>query len=149
MTIGAILKQKPLNIVVVRPDDRVADVVRGLARQKIGVAVVMDGDALVGIISERDVMRGLDAQGSAVLETTVDRHMIRNVRTCTTHTTVDQAIDAMTRGRFRHLPVLDEGKLLGVISIRDLLNSMVAKQAVDVSSLCGYVTGAYASVRSE
>jgi CBS domain-containing protein len=106
----------------------------------------MEGDALVGIISERDVMRGLDAQGPAVLETTVDQHMIRNVRTCTPHTTVDQAIDTMTRGRFRHLPVLDDGKLVGVLSIRDLLNSMVAKQAVDVTSLCGYVTGAYARV---
>ncbi len=146
MTIGAILKEKPYNVVVVRPDDRVSDVIRGLARQKTGVAVVMENDALVGIISERDVMRGLDAQGAAVLETTVDQHMIRNVRTCTTHTTVDQAIDAMGRGRFRHLPVLDEGKLVGVLSIRDLLNSMVAKQAVDVTSLCGYVTGAYARV---
>ena len=146
MTIGAILKQKPLNMVVVRPTDRVFDVVRGLARQKIGVAVVLEGDTLVGIISERDVMRGLEAQGPAVLETAVDQYMIRDVRTCSPHTTVDQAIDETTKGRFRHLPVLDEGKLLGVISIRDLLNSMVAKQAVDVTSLCGYVTGAYARV---
>jgi CBS domain-containing protein len=146
MTIGAILKQKPLNLLVVRPADRVSDVVRGLARQKIGVAVVMEGDTLVGIISERDVMRGLDAQGPAVLETSVDRHMIRDVRTCSPNTTVDQAIEAMTTGRFRHLPVLDDGKLVGVLSIRDLLNSMVAKQAVDVTSLCGYVTGAYARV---
>nr|WP_294527728.1 CBS domain-containing protein [uncultured Rhodopila sp.] len=146
MTIAAILKQKPHNLVVVRQTDRVFDVVRGLARQKIGVAVVMEGDTLIGIISERDVMRGLEAEGPAVLETAVGQHMIRNVRTCSPHTTIDQAIDAMTKGRFRHLPVLDEGKLLGVISIRDLLNSMVAKQAVDVTSLCGYVTGAYARV---
>jgi CBS domain-containing protein len=145
MTIAAILKQKPHNIVVVRRSDRVSDVVRGLARQKIGVAVVMEDDTLVGIISERDVMRGLEAQGPAVLEETVDQHMIHDVRTCSPHTVVDQAIDAMTRGRFRHLPVLDDdGKLLGVISIRDLLNAMVAKQAVDVTSLCGYVAGAYA-----
>jgi CBS domain-containing protein len=146
MTIAAMLKQKPLNILVVRPTDQVFDVVRGLARQKIGVAVVMENDSVVGIISERDVMRGLEAQGPAVLETTVENHMIRDVRTFTPHTTVDQAIDAMTKGRFRHLPVLDEGKLVGVISIRDLLNSMVAKQAVDVTSLCGYVAGAYARV---
>ena len=146
MTIAAMLKQKPLNILVVRPTDRVFDVVRGLARQKIGVAVVMDAGSLVGIISERDVMRGLEAQGAAVLETTVNQHMIRDVRTCTPHTTVNQAIDAMTKGRFRHLPVLDEGKLVGVLSIRDLLNSMVAKQAVNVTSLCGYVAGAYARV---
>ena len=146
MTIAAILKQKPHNIVVVRRSDRVSDVVRGLARQKIGVAVVMEDDTLVGIISERDVMRGLEANGPAVLEETVDQYMIRDVRTCSPHTTVDQAIDAMTKGRFRHLPVLDEGKLLGVISIRDLLNAMVAKQAVDVTSLHGYVTGAYAVV---
>jgi CBS domain-containing protein len=146
MTIAAMLKQKPLNILVVRPTDQVFDVVRGLARQKIGVAVVMENDTLVGIISERDVMRGLEAQGPAVLEEAVAGHMIRDVRTCTPDTTVDQAIDAMTKGRFRHLPVLDEGKLVGVISIRDLLNVMVAKQAVDVTSLCGYVAGAYARV---
>jgi CBS domain-containing protein len=146
MTVAAMLKQKPYNVVVVRPKDRMFDVVHGLARQKIGVAVVMEGDSLVGIISERDVMRGLDAQGPAVLEVTVDQHMIRDVRTCSPRTTVDEAIGLMTKGRFRHLPVLDEGKLVGVISIRDLLNTMVAKQAVDVTSLRGYVAGAYARV---
>ncbi|MFL5251669.1 MAG: CBS domain-containing protein [Rhodopila sp.] len=146
MTIAAILKQKPFNVVVVRPQDRMFEVVRGLARQKIGVAVVMEGDSLLGIISERDVMRGLDAQGPAVLEEAVDQHMIRDVRTCSPRTTVNEAIAKMTKGRFRHLPVLDEGKLVGVISIRDLLNTMVAKQAVDVTSLHGYVAGAYARV---
>ncbi|MFL5285822.1 MAG: CBS domain-containing protein [Rhodopila sp.] len=146
MTIAAILKQKPFNVVVVRPQDRMFEVVRGLARQKIGVAVVMEGDSLLGIISERDVMRGLDAQGPAVLEEAVDQHMIRDVRTCSPRTTVNEAIATMTKGRFRHLPVLDEGKLVGVISIRDLLNTMVAKQAVDVTSLHGYVAGAYARV---
>jgi CBS domain-containing protein len=69
--------------------------------------------------------------------------MIRDVRTCLPRTTVDQAVAMMTAGRFRHLPVLDGGKLVGVISIRDLLNATVAKQAVDVSSLSGYVSGAY------
>jgi CBS domain-containing protein len=146
MTIAAILKQKPFNVVVVRPQDRMFEVVRGLARQKIGVAVVMEGDSLLGIISERDVMRGLDAQGPAVLEEAVDQHMIRDVRTCSPRTTVNEAIATMTKGRFRHLPVLDESKLVGVISIRDLLNTMVAKQAVDVTSLHGYVAGAYARV---
>jgi CBS domain-containing protein len=143
MTISAILKQKPRNLVVVRETDRVLEVVQGLARQKVGVAVVMDGDHLVGIISERDVMRGLEAQGAAVLDEAVGSHMIRDVRTCLPRTTVDQAVAMMTAGRFRHLPVLDGGKLVGVISIRDLLNATVAKQAVDVSSLSGYVSGAY------
>jgi CBS domain-containing protein len=143
MTISAILKQKPRNLVVVRETDRVLEVVQGLARQKVGVAVVMDGDHLVGIISERDVMRGLEAQGAAVLDEAVGSNMIRDVRTCLPRTTVDQAVAMMTAGRFRHLPVLDGGKLVGVISIRDLLNATVAKQAVDVSSLSGYVSGAY------
>src|SRR5690242_18515042 len=116
MTIAAILKQKPRNVVVVRPKDRIFDVVRGLARQKIGVAVVMEGDSLLGIISERDVMRGLEAQGPAVLDVTVDQHMIRNVKTCSPRTTVNEAIAMMSAGRFRHLPVLDEGNLVGVIS---------------------------------
>jgi CBS domain-containing protein len=146
MTVAALLKQKPYNVVIVRPKDRVFDVVHGLAKHKIGVAVVMEGSSLVGIISERDVMRGLDDKGSELLDVTVDQHMIRDVWTCSPRTTVDQAIALMTKGRFRHLPVMDEGKLLGVISIRDLLNAAVAKQAVDVSSLRGYVAGAYARV---
>jgi CBS domain-containing protein len=146
MSIAAILKQKPYNLVIVKPEDRVFDVVRGLARQKVGVAVVMEGETLVGIISERDVMRGLEAQGPDVLDFAVDTLMIRDVKTCSPRTTVDEAIATMTNGRFRHLPVLEQGKLLGVISIRDLLNAMVAKQAVDVTSLFGYVTGAYARV---
>jgi CBS domain-containing protein len=91
-------------------------------------------------------MRGLEAQGPDVLDSAVDTLMIRDVKTCSPRTTVDEAIATMTNGRFRHLPVLEQGKLLGVISIRDLLNAMVAKQAVDVTSLFGYVTGAYARV---
>jgi CBS domain-containing protein len=118
MTVAALLKQKPYNVVIVRPKDRIFDVVHGLAKNKIGVAVVMEGHSLVGIISERDVMRGLDDKGSELLEVTVDQHMVRDVWTCSPRTTVDQAIALMTKGRFRHLPVMDEGKLLGVISIR-------------------------------
>ena len=80
MSIAAILKQKPYNLVIVKPEDRVFDVVRGLARQKVGVAVVMEGETLVGIISERDVMRGLEAQGPDVLDSAVDTLMIRDVK---------------------------------------------------------------------
>ncbi|CAH2602448.1 CBS domain-containing protein [Rhodovastum atsumiense] len=143
MTIAAILKNKPNNVVLVAPKDELRTVVQGLARQKVGVALVMEGDRMIGIISERDVMRVLAANGPAVLETAVECHMISEVRTCTPATTVDEATAMMNAGRFRHLPVIDEARLLGVISIRDLLNAKVAKQATDVNSLCGYVAGAY------
>lgn len=143
MMISAILKQKPNNIVLVTRNDTLFVVVDGLAKQRVGVALVMEDDTLAGIISERDIMRALAAKGPKVLEVTVEQYMIRDTKTCTPHTTVDEAIAMMNAGRFRHLPVLDEGKLVGVISIRDLLNAMVAKQAGDVASLHGYVVGAY------
>jgi CBS domain-containing protein len=141
--ISTILKQKPNNIVLVTRKDPLFVVVDGLAKQRVGVALVMDGDDLVGIISERDIMRALAASGPKVLEAAVERHMIGNIKTCSPQTTVDEAIAMMNAGRFRHLPVLEDGRLHGVISIRDLLNAMVAKQAGDVASLHGYVAGAY------
>ena len=143
MMISAILKQKPNNIVLVTREDTLFVVVDGLAKQRVGVALVMEGDGLVGIISERDIMRALAASGPKVLEAAVGQHMVGDTKTCTPQTTVDEAIAMMSAGRFRHLPVLEDGRLRGVISIRDLLNAMVAKQAGDVASLHGYVAGAY------
>ena len=146
MTIAALLKQKPYNVVVVRPRDRLALVVSGLAERRLGVALVMEVDnRLVGVISERDVMRALAAHGPSVLETEVERLMVRSVQTCSPRTTIDHAAAMMSEGRFRHLPVVENGRLVGLVSIRDLLNSKVGQQATDVHSLRGYVTGAYAA----
>lgn len=144
MTVAALLKSKPYNVAIVAPTDTVTTVVRALAQRRIGAAVVMAEGTLVGIISERDVLRALAADGPAALERQVEGLMVRSVKTCAPEATVDEAASMMRAGHFRHLPVVDRnGRLVGLISIRDLLNSKVDQREAEVNSLRGYVTGAY------
>lgn len=142
MTVAAILKHKGHEVAHVRPTATIAEVVQQVAVRGIGALLVLDeGGALVGIISERDVVRSMAANGAPTLDMTVDQLMTRNVRTASIEMTVQEAMEAMTTGRFRHLPVLDHGKLCGVVSIGDLLKTRVQEQEQEVDSLKAYVAG--------
>ena len=143
MTVAAILKHKGHEVAHVAPSATIAEVVQQVANRGIGALLVLDDSgALVGIISERDVVRSMAANGAPTLDMTVDQLMTRNVRTATIEMTVPEAMEAMTTGRFRHLPVLDHGKLCGVVSIGDLLKTRVQQQEQEVDSLKAYVAGA-------
>jgi CBS domain-containing protein len=122
MTIANILAQKGRNVVAVAASQTVDDIARLIASKKIGAVAVTDGEGrLIGIVSERDVVTALSRHGVRVLAMTAEHLMTRNPVTATPMTTVEEAIAIMDEGYFRHLPVLEDGKLAGIISIRDVV----------------------------
>ena len=142
MTVGAILAQKGRSIVSVTPASSIAEVTHVLAEHRIGAVLVCNerGD-LMGILSERDIVAALAADGASVLDQTADHMMTRHVTTAISRTTVGEAMQMMTNGRFRHLPVLDMGRVIGVISIGDVVKARMSQQEQEVDSLKAYVSG--------
>ncbi len=143
MTVAAILKHKGYDVASVRPTVTVADVTQLLTRHRIG-AVVVQGSAnqLLGILSERDIVHALAAHGAETLRMTAAQLMTREVRTATPRTSVAEATALMTAGRFRHLPVLEGGALIGIVSIGDVVKARMSQQDHEVDSLKAYVAGA-------
>jgi len=142
MTIAAILKHKGNRVSSVAPTATIAAVVQELANQRIGAVLVMDSaEQLLGIVSERDIVVSLAANGPVTLEMTAGQLMTRAVRTATRRTTVAEAMTIMTAGRFRHLPVVEDGALLGIISIGDVVKARIMQQEQEVDSLKAYVAG--------
>ena len=141
MTVEKILKGKNSVVATVGADLPLADVVALLTERRIGAVPVMDGSALVGIISERDIVHVLASHGAAALDVRVGDAMTRAVKTTTLQTPVAQAMGAMTAGRFRHLPVLEHGRLIGIISIGDVVKARLDEQQYEVENLRSYVVG--------
>jgi CBS domain-containing protein len=143
MTLAAILKQKGRDVVSVSPTTSIADVTKLLAARRIGGVVVMDAASqLLGIFTERDIVHALATHGARTLEMTAAQLMTQNIITATPDTTVHGAMALMSQGRFRHLPVLDNGRLVGLVSIGDVVKSRIMQQEADVDSLKAYVAGA-------
>lgn len=143
MTIAAILKHKGQQVAHVAPTATVADVVEQLAARRIGAVVVMDAaQQLLGIVSERDIVSSLAEHGSRTLALTAAQLMTRNLKTATRTTTVAQATEMMTRGRFRHLPVMDGNQMVGIVSIGDIVKARLSQQEQEMDSLKAYVAGA-------
>ena len=142
MTLAAILKQKGGEVISVAPTTSIAEVTRLLAARRIGGVVVLDAARqLLGIFTERDIVRALAMHGARTLEMTAAQLMTQNIITATPHTTVNGAMALMSQGRFRHLPVLEDGKLVGLVSIGDVVKSRIMQQEADVDSLKAYVAG--------
>ena len=139
MTLKAILKYKPPGIIAVAPDASVPEVVAILADKHIGAVLVTDAGKLVGILSERDVVRGLAAHGAATLDQAASALMTSNPKTATPDISVEQAMGLMTEGRFRHLPILENGQLSGLVSIGDVVKAMIEQSQVEVETLRTYV----------
>jgi len=143
MTIAAILKQKGPHVVHVDPVTRVDDIALLLSRRKIGAVLVLDSaGSLLGIVSERDIVQKIASDGAQALEMTAAQLMTQNITTATPATKVDQAMAMMTTGRFRHLPVVDGGVLVGIISIGDVVKRLIEDKSHEVDSLKAYVAGA-------
>ena len=143
MTVAAILKHKGHQVTTVVPTASIAEVSEVLATHRIGAALVMDrADQLLGIISERDIVRSLAANGGHTLEMTAGQLMTRALQIASPDTTVEEAMHMMTEGRFRHLPVIDHGRVAGLISIGDVVKARIMQQAHEVDSLRAYVAGA-------
>ena len=119
-----------------------SDVVAVLAERRIGAVLVMDtAEVMLGIVSERDIVRALAANGAKTLDMTAGQLMTRAVQVARPDTSVDQAMQMMTSGRFRHLPVVDHDTLIGLISIGDVVKARIVHQDAVVESLTAYVSG--------
>ena len=141
-TVAAILKHKGYDVTTVAPTALVYDVAQLLSERRIGAVLVMDeAEQMLGIVSERDIVRCLAANAIHTLEMTAGQLMTRAVQVAHPDTTVDQAMQVMTAGRFRHLPVVDHDTLIGLISIGDVVKAKIMHQDTVVESLTAYVAG--------
>ena len=142
MTVAAILRQKGHEIASVAPTTQIAQLTATLAEWRIGAVLVRDSAGqLLGIVSERDIVRCLARDGAACLEMTAAQLMTRVLHTVTPATSTGAAMGLMTASRVRHLPVLDGGTLVGMISIGDVVKAQLDEQAQEVDSLKAYVSG--------
>jgi CBS domain-containing protein len=141
MTVGALLKNKDRSIVSVHPDTSVLEIAKIIYARKIGAVLVLDGDGhLEGIVSERDVVKALASHEGNIMALNATDLMTRDVTVASPMTTVDEAMEIMDAGYFRHLPVMDQGRLVGIISIRDLVRYRIMLHEHDVDSLKAYIT---------
>ena len=126
MNVGIILAEKGREVVTIEPNASLAQAAHLLADKRIGAALILGADRrIAGIISERDIVRALAEHGAAALEQPVSRTMTRKVETCTENETVANIMERMTAGKFRHMPVVDQGRLVGVVSIGDIVKHRV------------------------
>jgi len=141
-TVAAILKHKGYQITAVDPTARISHVAEVLSARRIGAVLVLDrAEQLLGIVSERDIVRSLAANGAHTLEMTAGQLMTRAIQVVQPSTTVNEAMAMMTAGRFRHLPVVDHGVLVGLISIGDVVKARIMEQDSEVDNLRAYVAG--------
>ena len=140
--IAAILRQKPGPTITASPSTSLADIASLLSSHHIGAVPVLEGESLVGIVSERDIVHCLARHGAAALDLRAADAMTRSVKTISPDTTVEDAMGAMTTGRFRHLPVYQGSHMAGIISIGDVVKARLDEQATEVDSLRAYVVGA-------
>src|SRR5450631_1491567 len=143
MTIAAILKHKGHNVVTIDPTATVPEIAARLAEYRIGAVLVMDkADQMLGIVSERDIVRSLATNGPRTLEMTAGQLMTRAVHLAHPDMTVEEAMRKMTMGRIRHLPVMHDGAVVGMVSIGDVVKSRIMAQDTEVDSLRAYIGGA-------
>ena len=139
MTVRAILDTKGHQIESVEPDARLSVAVKTLAQRKIGAVLVMSQGRIEGILSERDIVRVLGERGAAVLDEPVSAVMTRKVVSCKQADTVAAIMEMMTSGKFRHLPVVEEGRVVGLISIGDIVKWRVREYEAEQEALREYI----------
>lgn len=141
-TIRTILKNKKgAEVWSVSPEDTVLEAITRMAKLRIGALLVMDGERLVGVLSERDYARKIILQGRRSAETRVAEIMTTEVVTATKDMTAQQCLAMMTEGYFRHLPVIEDERVVGLVSIGDLVKAVIADQQAVIQELERYVTG--------
>jgi CBS domain-containing protein len=143
MTVRAILSRKGRDVSTIAPTANLSEAVRVLAQRRIGAVVVTGPDNRVaGILSERDIVRVLGERGPAALEENVAAVMTRKVSTCGEAETVAVLMERMTAGKFRHLPVVEQGKLVGIVSIGDVVKLRVEEIEGETNALREYIATA-------
>ena len=142
MNVETILRNKGDWVATIRPDATIAEAVETLNRERIGALVVSaDGNSVDGMLSERDIVTALDDYGEVLLSRPVDQIMTRNVITCDPADTVQELMAEMTNRRFRHLPVVKNGRLCGIVSIGDLVKNRLDEVEFEANSLRSFIAG--------
>jgi len=143
MTVKAILSRKGRDVVTIAPTASLSEAAKLLGERRIGAVVVTGADHRVaGILSERDIVRALGLRGAAALDENVAAVMTRKVTTCNEADTVVAIMERMTTGKFRHVPVVEQGKLIGVISIGDVVKHRVEEIEGETNALREYIATA-------
>ena len=142
-TIGAILRHKGTLIWSVPPETKVFDAIQIMAEKNIGALLVMAGPKLIGIMSERDYTRKIALKGKSSKDTPVHEIVSTPVISATPEHTVEDCMRLMTSSRVRHLPVLDGDRVVGVVSIGDLVNWIISAQSMTIDQLENYIAGSY------
>jgi CBS domain-containing protein len=139
MTVRAILDSKGRQIQSVDPDAKLSDAIKILSQRKIGAVLVMSKGRIEGILSERDIVRVLGEYGAVALDEPVKAVMTRKVISCRPADTVSSIMEMMTLGKFRHLPVVEEGRVVGLISIGDIVKWRVWEYENEQDALRDYI----------
>jgi CBS domain-containing protein len=143
MNVEHILSDKGRHVVTVAPEATLMEVARTLSEKRIGAVVVSDsGAAVLGILSERDIVRAVATNGARALDEPVSRYMTAKVVTCTTGSAINDLMETMTTGKFRHVPILDNGRLIGIVSIGDIVKYRVAEIESESRALRDYIATA-------
>ena len=142
-TIGAILKQKGTEVYSIPADAMVFEAIEMMAARNVGALLVLHDEKVVGIISERDYTRKVFLRGKRSRETRVDEIMSKDVTVTSSNEPVEKCMRLMTEKRIRHLPVLDNGNLRGVLSIGDLVKHIISTQSATIEHLESYIHGGY------
>lgn len=138
-TVAQLLGQKPKGLFSVAPDAPVLEAIRAMAEHGVGALLVMQGEKLAGIVSERDYARKVILKGRSSSDTPVSQIMTAQVITVAPSQTTQQCMQLMTDRRVRHLPVVDAGRVVGMLSIGDLVRSVLAEQAQTIEQLENYI----------
>ncbi|QYE36634.1 MULTISPECIES: CBS domain-containing protein [Sphingosinicellaceae] len=140
MTVASILRDKGNTIISVHPETPLMELVATIASRRIGAVLVLDGAGdLAGIVSERDVVKALASRGPELHKVNAGDVMTSNVTTVTPATTINEAMELMDHGYFRHLPVLDDGALVGIVSVRDVVRARIDHHVEENQTLVSYI----------
>jgi CBS domain-containing protein len=143
MTVKAILEEKGHDVFTLGPNEKLAEAVRIMVDHRIGALVITNGDhKIVGILSERDIVRTLAREGAAALDQAVRIAMTPKVNICNEHHTVNEVMEIMTKGRFRHLPVEKNGLLDGIVSIGDVVKRRIEEVEREAEEIRAYIATA-------
>ena len=143
MNVEHILSDKGREVVTIAPHMTLMEAARTLSGKRIGAIVVSDSDnPVLGILSERDIVRAIAAGGTAALDQPVSRYMTAKVVTCTSRSAINDLMETMTTGKFRHVPIVENGRLVGIVSIGDIVKFRVAEIENESKALREYIATA-------
>ena len=140
MIVKNVLLGRRGNVVTIEPTADLAAAVKRLAERRIGALVILGADhRIVGILSERDIVRAFAERGPAALHEPVGQVMTRDVKTCSEDDTIESLMGRMTTGRFRHMPVVEQGKLVGIVSVGDVVKNRLEEMEREAAALRDYI----------